>query len=114
MLALTKEERLALVCLGAVLLLGILTHYFSKTNPAIRNFLNSSGREIPRHLKVDVNRATYDDLVNIPYIGEKTARVILSLRESQGKFTDLNEIRYIPGIGKSKFDMIKKYLTMTP
>ena len=114
MLSLTKEERLTLVCLGAVLLLGILANYLLKVNPASKKFFNSASDEVPRHLKVDANKATYDELLSIPYIGEKIAESILKLREEKGRFTDLSDIRYIKGVGKFKFSIIEKYLTIGP
>ncbi len=114
MLSLTKEERLAFVCLGAVLLLGILSNYLLKTNFATKKFLNSAGSEVPGHLKIDVNKATLEDLVGIPYVGDKTAQSILRLREEKGRLKDLSDIRYIKGVGKFKFDIIEKYLTVVP
>lgn len=114
MLALTKEERLALVCLGVVLLIGVSTHYLSKINPTVRDLFNTSSLTVPKTFKIDINRASYEELMSIPHIGDKTAQDILRLRQTKGKIADLNDIRYIPGIGKFKFDVIKQYLTTTP
>jgi len=114
MLALTKEERLALVCLGSVLLIGVSTHYLSKINPTVKDLLNATSPTVPKTFKIDINRAGYEELVSIPHIGDKTAKDILHLRQEKGKIMDLNDIRYIPGIGKFKFDVIKQYLTITP
>lgn len=112
MLSLTKEERLVLVCLGVVLLLGISANYAFKKNPTARKFFNITDGEAPGYLKIDVNKVAYEELSAVPYIGEKTAKSILLFREEKGRITDLNELKNVKGIGKFKFKIIEKYLTV--
>ena len=111
MISLTKEERLVLICLGLVLLLGISTNYFLKKNPITRNFFSVTGIDTPNHLKLNVNKATYDDLVSIPYVGAQTAKNILLYREEHGDFVDVDELKSVPGVGAFKLRTIQKYLT---
>ena len=114
MMSLTKEERLVLVCLGVVLLLGISADYLLKKSPTARSFFNITDGEAPGYLKVDVNTVAYEELSTIPYIGEKTAQSILLFREEKGRITDLNALKSVKGIGKFKFKIIEKYLTVRP
>ena len=59
---------------------------------------------------ININLAGIQELVMLPGIGEKTAEKILLLRKERGKFTKLNEIMDVKGIGEIKFNKIKKFL----
>ncbi|MCX5682036.1 MAG: helix-hairpin-helix domain-containing protein [Candidatus Omnitrophica bacterium] len=114
MISLTKEERLVLVCLCLVLLLGISTNYFLKQNPITRNFFSATDSDMPSHLKLDINKVTYDELASIPHVGAQTAKNIIAYREENGSFTNLDELNNVPRMGKRKFQMIQKYLKVSP
>ena len=51
-----------------------------------------------RH-RVDVNRAPWHELVNLPGIGEAKAREIVRDREIRGPFRALDDLDRVPGIG---------------
>lgn len=110
MIILTKEERLVAASLGAVLLLGVCTHYGLKKCPATKNFFAVAASDMPAHLKMNINKASSDELAAIPYLGAKTAENIVSYRDENGGFDDLDELRRVPGIGDHKFQTIRKYL----
>jgi competence protein ComEA len=110
MIALTKEERLVVVSLGLVLLLGISTNYFLKKNPITKRFFAAQKSDMPEHLKIDVNKATYDELAAIPYLGAKTAKNIIFYRDANGAFADLEDLKNVSGVGDYKFRTIQKYL----
>ena len=57
-------------------------------------------------LRVELNRATYADLVALPGIGEKTANAILAYREEIGAFRYVEELMQISGIGSGKLGAI--------
>ena len=47
----------------------------------------------PDILKIDVNRAGFDQLISVPYIGLKNAERILEIRKEKGKITDLKQLK---------------------
>jgi competence protein ComEA len=49
-------------------------------------------------------------LERLPGIGEITARKIIALRNERGAFGKLEELLDVKGIGKVKFNKIKKFL----
>lgn len=49
--------------------------------------------------KIDLNRATLEDLMTLPNIGETRAKAIIAFRETYGDFENINELLYISGIG---------------
>jgi competence ComEA-like helix-hairpin-helix protein len=53
--------------------------------------------------KIDLNRSTMKELMELPNIGESKARAIIEFREKYGDFEDVNELLYVPGIGEAVF-----------
>jgi competence ComEA-like helix-hairpin-helix protein len=59
--------------------------------------------------KINVNVASYDVLLNLPYIGEKRARQIVTWREKNGAFSSIEELEKIKGIGSKTVMKIEPY-----
>ncbi len=47
----------------------------------------------PDRLRIDVNRAGFEELISVPYIGLKNAEKILKIRDEKGKITDLKQLK---------------------
>lgn len=56
-------------------------------------------------LKVDINRANLNQLIKVPYIGQKTGSLIIEIRKSKGYFKSVEEINFL-----TNFDKFKKYI----
>ena len=112
MIHLTRQERLALLTLACIMLSGTLLHYTVKTNPRLLCLINvvDSERIYPR---VNLNTATYEELIRVPYIGPATAQHIIDFRRENGPFADVAHIKRIYGIGESRYKILKKYLTVS-
>lgn len=61
---------------------------------------------------ININTANKDELTKLPGIGESTANKIITYREENGKFKDIEEIKNVPGIGNAKFESIKDSITV--
>ncbi len=61
------------------------------------------------NFKININSAPLESLILIPGIGEKTARVIINLRERE-KFKNYDDLLKVKGIGKKKLEKIKDYI----
>lgn len=57
--------------------------------------------------KVNINRATADQLLGLPGVGPVTARRIVDWRTQHGRFTSVDQLRTVGGIGQSKFDRLR-------
>jgi len=65
---------------------------------------------LPAEKSIDINSADMETFISLPGIGEVTAQKIIDLRIERAKFERLEELMDVNGIGKSKFNKIKKFL----
>ena len=61
---------------------------------------------------VNINRATVTELETLPGIGPSLALKIINYRKENGNFSSIEDIKNVSGIGDSKFESLKKYLTV--
>lgn len=57
--------------------------------------------------KININTATQKELETLPGIGETTALKIINYRNKNGKFSCIEDIKKVSGIGDSKYSKIK-------
>ncbi len=62
--------------------------------------------------KIDINRATVQELQSLPGIGRVTAENIVSLREKNGRFERVDDLLKVKGIGKAKLSKIYNFVTL--
>ena len=62
--------------------------------------------------KVNINKATVTELTGIPGVGQSTAEKIVAYREENGKFSSIEDIQKVSGIGSSKYQNIKDYISV--
>ena len=61
---------------------------------------------------VNINTASQTELETLPGIGPSIALRIINYREENGIFSSIEDIKNVSGIGDSKFDDIKNYITV--
>ena len=61
-------------------------------------------------IKVDLNKATLEELETIRGIGPALAERIVTYRNENGKFKSAEDLMNVKGIGSSKFEKIKEQL----
>lgn len=57
--------------------------------------------------KIDINKATAQQLDTLPGIGEEKAQAIIDYREKYGSFSSIEDLLYVPGFGQAIFDSLK-------
>jgi competence protein ComEA len=62
--------------------------------------------------KINLNRATLQELDSLPGIGEELGKRILAYRESKGNFSSIEELKKIKGIGQKTFEKLKNLVTI--
>lgn len=61
---------------------------------------------------VNINTADRDTLMTIKGVGEKRAEAIITFRKEHGRFTSVEDLRQVDGIGQSTVDSNRKTLTV--
>lgn len=72
----------------------------------------SGGKRFLFGIPININKANIKDLEAIPGIGAKTAKSIVDFRETIGRFTTVNDLIGVKGIGKKRLEKIKPYVTI--
>ena len=62
--------------------------------------------------KISINNATKEELMSLTGIGESKADKIISYRQENGLFKEIEDIKNVTGIGDSIFDKIKDNITL--
>lgn len=61
---------------------------------------------------VNINTATLEQLESVPYIGPTKAQAIIDYRSAHGKFSSIDGLDNVKGIGSKTIEKIRKYLTI--
>ncbi len=85
----------------------------SSTTAGARDAQPSGGNTPPTRpgARLNVNTATEAELDALPGVGPVTARAIVSWRTTHGRFTDLEELGDIDGIGPTRLGRLKELLS---
>ena len=65
----------------------------------------------PNNGLININTATKEELQTIDGIGEAKAKNIISYRENNGNFKNIEDIKNVEGIGDTLYETIKIYIT---
>ncbi|MEN6448897.1 MAG: helix-hairpin-helix domain-containing protein [Thermoguttaceae bacterium] len=64
--------------------------------------------------EVDLNKADWPELMQLPGVGETLAHRIVDSRQVSGPFRDPEDLRRVRGIGPKKLEAIRPYLRPMP
>ena len=73
---------------------------------------SSNATSSTKNSKININKATQAELEIIPGIGPSTALKIINYRNENGKFKSIEDVKNISGIGDSKYEKMKDYITI--
>lgn len=72
----------------------------------------SAPRELPQ--KLDLNRVSREELVEVPGIGPHMAQAIVDLRSKKGSFARFEDLLEVSGIKEKKLASLAGYLEVVP
>ena len=61
---------------------------------------------------ININKASQTELETLPGIGPSTALKIIDYRNENGKFSNIEDLKKVSGIGDSKFENIKNLISV--
>jgi competence protein ComEA len=67
----------------------------------------TAGRSQEKEGKLDLNRATAEELQGLPGIGPVLARRVIAQRTTHGPFHTVDDLRDVKGIGKKRMDQLR-------
>ena len=73
---------------------------------------NSSTGAIDSSGKININSADIEQLQQIPGVGPVTADKIIQYRQDNGRFSSIDDIKNVSGIGEKTFEKLKDYITV--
>ena len=81
-------------------------------SPSLPTDLTESGNPTRQTdaMRIDLNRATLEELTLLPGIGELRAQRILEYRERNGPFRQVTELMNVSGIGEGIFSGLRDYV----
>lgn len=89
---------------------------FSRQNVQ-RSDIDAAARREPSKTpirpRLDLNRASVDELESLPGIGTVLAQRVIAFRESVGGFQKIEDLREVKGIGAKKYDRLKALVTVS-
>jgi comEA protein len=62
--------------------------------------------------KININSAYPDDLVRLPGIGEVIAERIVDYRQQVGKFSSIEQLMNVKGIGRKKLEKLRNHVIL--
>lgn len=82
----------------------------TKTETTTANKTTTTTETKAAEFPIDVNKVTFDELMQINGVGSVTANNIINYRQSVLKITNMEQLLNINGIGESTLEMLKNYL----
>lgn len=106
MLLLTKDEKRAIIFIAVLIFIGITSKIILKKNQKLERIYFVFSDDF----KLDINKAKYEELLEIKGIGPFLANRIIEYRNTRGGFKHIEELKEIRGVGENKFCGLEKFL----
>lgn len=92
---------------------GALSDVYAKNSaPGRSTGGGSRAKKEPPSQPISLNSADSAELQRIPGIGPATAQKILDYRQEHGRFTSVDELMAVRGIGEKKLSSMRRYLKL--
>ena len=77
--------------------------------PTMAEFVDSQSK---KGSKININKASKEELMTLPGVGESKAESIIQYRKEQGTFKKTEDIMEISGIKEGLYEKIKDLITI--
>ncbi len=111
MLLFTPQERRAVIFIGAAFFCGVCFDIAFKLHPPVAGALHALDQPLSS-IMVNINQASYEELISVPGIGPSIAARIIYAREKKGRFVSLEELGEVKGFSKHLFARAAGHMTV--
>ncbi len=106
------QDRRIITVLMSVLLLWLMVEWIVVANRRPDPLLLHRGSEFQGNFRVNVNESTWVEWMQLEGIGPALAQRIVADRSLKGRFSSIEDVGRVPGIGPATLDRIRPWLTM--
>jgi competence protein ComEA len=105
-----RSDQLAAAALTLLGLVGMLAYWLAQGGAQGRLLDVERPRRLEYAFQVDINRAEWPELAQLPGIGITLAQRIVERRDTVGPFQDHDQLLEVRGIGPKTLEAIRPYL----
>ena len=110
MFDLEKREKLILLTITTILILGLITRYYQKQSVSV-DIIESSYTAGPGSAeaskKININEADETALTGLKGVGPSLAKRIVDYRTKNGRFRSVEELKDVSGIGEKLLNRVR-------
>jgi competence protein ComEA len=107
-------DQAAVGSLVALALVGMVAYWFVKGGHRGELIEIDRAEPLTARYLVDINKADWPELAELPDLGETLARRIVDSRARAGPFADHEDLLRVNGIGPRRLEMMRPYLLPMP
>jgi competence protein ComEA len=111
---LRRMDQAAVAALVTLALVGMGVYWIVQGGPRGELIQIDRAAPLEARYQVDINKADWPELAELPDIGETLAQRIVESRQVQGAFRDHDDLRRVRGIGPRTLEKMKPYLLPMP
>lgn len=113
MLNLDKREKKIILALLVILFLGLGFSVYNKSHSRVDVRIGRFNLEQEDlHHKVNINMAGLNELASLKGVGSVLAGRILEYRSQKGRFSSIDDIKNIKGVGPALLEKLKDDITV--
>ena len=111
---LRRIDQATVAALVTLSLVGMGVYWVAQGGPRGELIQIDRAEPLEARYLVDINKADWPELAELPDIGETLAQRIVESRQVQGAFRDHDDLRRVRGIGPRTLEKMKPYLLPMP
>ena len=111
---LRRMDQAAVAALVTLALVGMGVYWVVQGGPRGELIQIDRADSLTARYLVDINKAEWPEIAELPDIGETLAQRIVDSRQTQGAFRDHDDLRRVRGIGPRTLEKLKPYLLPMP
>jgi competence protein ComEA len=111
---LRRSDQAVVAWLVVLSLVGMAAYWVVQGGLCGRLVMIDRAAPLEARFRVDLNRAEWPELSQLPQVGETLARRIVESRNVNGPFKENEDLKRVRGIGPRTYELIKPYLLPRP